>query len=101
MHIHGLFKPSAYHVANYNDHNRVFKLVDTCAAEFKAKHRITTRHEAEIEKQMDVMLTTKVSLQIKENNCSFGSGPNRIGQGIEFDYSCAWCTPKNVVTRPS
>jgi hypothetical protein len=42
--------------------------------------------EAEIEKQMEhVMLTTKVLLLIKKI-IVLGSGPNRIGQGIEFDY---------------
>jgi carbamoyl-phosphate synthase large subunit len=66
----------------------VFKLVDTCSGVQSKTPYYYSTFEAEIEKQMErVMLITKVLLLIKENNCSW-SGPNRIGQGIEFDYSC-------------
>ena len=70
--------------------NRVYKLVDTCAAEFKAKTpyyystfeesiqlsdgSITTQNESEVTKRKKIIV--------------LGSGPNRIGQGIEFDYCC-------------
>ena len=70
--------------------NRVYKLVDTCAAEFKAKTpyyystfeesfqlsdgTITTQNESEVSKRKKIVV--------------LGSGPNRIGQGIEFDYCC-------------
>ena len=70
--------------------NRVYKLVDTCAAEFKAKTpyyystfeesiqlsdgSITTQNESEVTKRKKIII--------------LGSGPNRIGQGIEFDYCC-------------
>ena len=70
--------------------DRVFKLVDSCAAEFKA---ITPYYystfEAEIETvegkryvANDSIVTNKKKIVV------LGSGPNRIGQGIEFDYCC-------------
>ena len=58
----------------------VFKTVDTCAAEFAARtpyHYSTYDEETEVAPQPD---RPKVII--------LGSGPNRIGQGIEFDYSC-------------
>jgi carbamoyl-phosphate synthase large subunit len=70
--------------------NRVYKLVDTCAAEFEAK---TPYYYSTFESQM----TTKEGLTVTDNESVvtdkkkiivLGSGPNRIGQGIEFDYCC-------------
>ncbi len=61
------------------DIKRVYKLVDTCAAEFEAQtpyYYSTFEYENE-SKQSD-----------KKKIIVLGSGPNRIGQGIEFDYSC-------------
>lgn len=70
--------------------NRVFKLVDTCAAEFTAKTPYYySTFEAEIETangQRYVDNESKVTN--KKKIVVLGSGPNRIGQGIEFDYSC-------------
>ncbi len=59
---------------------RVFKMVDTCSAEFEAKtpYFYSTFEEGENE--------SKVSN--KKKIIVLGSGPNRIGQGIEFDYCC-------------
>ncbi len=59
--------------------NRVYKLVDTCAAEFEAKtpyyySTFDTENESKVSDRKKVIV--------------LGSGPNRIGQGIEFDYSC-------------
>ena len=70
--------------------NRVYKLVDTCAAEFKAMTPYYySTFEAEIEKpdgtryvENDSVVTDKKKIVV------LGSGPNRIGQGIEFDYCC-------------
>ena len=70
--------------------NRVYKLVDTCAAEFKAMTPYYySTFEAEIEKpdgtryvENDSIVTDKKKIVV------LGSGPNRIGQGIEFDYCC-------------
>ncbi len=57
----------------------VFKTVDTCAAEFAAK---TPYHYSSYDEENEVAPRTKPAVLI------LGSGPNRIGQGIEFDYSC-------------
>jgi len=59
--------------------NRVYKLVDTCAAEFPAE---TPYYYSTFEDENESVVTKKKSIVV------LGSGPNRIGQGIEFDYSC-------------
>jgi len=59
--------------------NRVFKQVDTCAAEFDAK---TPYFYSTFEFENESVRTDKKKVVV------LGSGPNRIGQGIEFDYSC-------------
>ncbi|MCV7180019.1 carbamoyl-phosphate synthase large subunit [Mycolicibacterium sphagni] len=62
----------------------VFKTVDTCAAEFEAK---TPYHYSSYE--LDPAAETEVAPQtVRPKVLILGSGPNRIGQGIEFDYSC-------------
>ena len=62
----------------------VFKTVDTCAAEFEAK---TPYHYSSYE--LDPSAETEVAPQAERPKVLIlGSGPNRIGQGIEFDYSC-------------
>jgi carbamoyl-phosphate synthase large subunit len=58
---------------------RVFKLVDTCAAEFEAK---TPYYYSTFEFENESIVSDKKKVVV------LGSGPNRIGQGIEFDYSC-------------
>jgi carbamoyl-phosphate synthase large subunit len=57
----------------------VYKTVDTCAAEFEA---FTPYHYSSYEDESEVRSRTNPAVII------LGSGPNRIGQGIEFDYSC-------------
>ncbi len=57
----------------------VFKLVDTCAAEFPAE---TPYYYSTYDGENESEVTDKKKVLI------LGSGPNRIGQGIEFDYSC-------------
>jgi carbamoyl-phosphate synthase large subunit len=61
--------------------NRIFKMVDTCSAEFEAKtpYFYSTFENSGINES----LVTK-----KKKIIILGSGPNRIGQGIEFDYCC-------------
>ncbi|MEY4572031.1 MAG: hypothetical protein RLZ10_1257 [Bacteroidota bacterium] len=59
--------------------NRVYKLVDTCAAEFEAK---TPYYYSTFEYENESVVSDKKKIVV------LGSGPNRIGQGIEFDYSC-------------
>ncbi len=58
---------------------RSYKLVDTCAAEFEAK---TPYYYSTFEDESESIVTDKKKIIV------LGSGPNRIGQGIEFDYSC-------------
>jgi carbamoyl-phosphate synthase large subunit len=58
---------------------RVYKLVDTCAAEFEAK---TPYYYSTFEFENESVVSDKKKVVV------LGSGPNRIGQGIEFDYSC-------------
>ena len=57
----------------------VYKTVDTCAAEFEA---FTPYHYSSYEEESEVRTRSAPAVII------LGSGPNRIGQGIEFDYSC-------------
>jgi carbamoyl-phosphate synthase large subunit len=57
----------------------IYKTVDTCAAEFEAK---TPYHYSSYDEESEVAFREKPAVII------LGSGPNRIGQGIEFDYSC-------------
>ncbi|MGC3021078.1 carbamoyl-phosphate synthase large subunit [Brevibacterium sp. FAM 24630] len=61
----------------------VFKTVDTCAGEFEAK---TPYHYSSYDAETEVMPRDRPAVII------LGSGPNRIGQGIEFDYSCVHAT---------
>ena len=62
----------------------VYKTVDTCAAEFEAR---TPYHYSSYE--LDPAAETEVAPQTERPKVLIlGSGPNRIGQGIEFDYSC-------------
>ena len=58
---------------------RVFKLVDTCAAEFDAQ---TPYYYSTFEFENESKVSDRKKVVV------LGSGPNRIGQGIEFDYSC-------------
>ena len=57
----------------------VFKTVDTCAGEFPA---LTPYHYSTYEQETEVIPSDRRKVVI------LGSGPNRIGQGVEFDYSC-------------
>ena len=61
------------------DMHPVYKTVDTCAGEFEA---FTPYHYSSYDLETEVKPRTKPAIII------LGSGPNRIGQGIEFDYSC-------------
>ncbi|WP_316816866.1 carbamoyl-phosphate synthase large subunit [Pedobacter nyackensis] len=58
---------------------RVYKMVDTCAAEFAAQ---TPYYYSTFEEENESLPSDKKKIIV------LGSGPNRIGQGIEFDYSC-------------
>jgi carbamoyl-phosphate synthase large subunit len=60
---------------------RVYKMVDTCSAEFEAK---TPYFYSTFEEGHD----NESKVSDKKKIVVLGSGPNRIGQGIEFDYCC-------------
>jgi len=60
----------------------VYKTVDTCAAEFEA---YTPYHYSTYEEESEIRPCAKDKIVI------LGGGPNRIGQGIEFDYCCCHC----------
>lgn len=62
-----------------NNLRPVFKTVDTCAGEFPA---LTPYHYSTYEQETEVVPSDRKKVVI------LGSGPNRIGQGVEFDYSC-------------
>jgi len=70
--------------------NRVYKLVDTCAAEFKA---VTPYYYSTFEEEIETAdgqryVANDSEVTDKKKIVVLGSGPNRIGQGIEFDYCC-------------
>jgi carbamoyl-phosphate synthase large subunit len=67
---------------------RVFKMVDTCAAEFEAK---TPYFYSTFENKpavVNALISNESRHSDKKKIIVLGSGPNRIGQGIEFDYCC-------------
>jgi carbamoyl-phosphate synthase large subunit len=89
-HMLGCLESQVYNKRVEMNINRVYKLVDTCAAEFKAQtpyYYSTFENEVETPDGLrysanESVVTTKPKVVV------LGSGPNRIGQGIEFDYCC-------------
>jgi carbamoyl-phosphate synthase large subunit len=69
---------------------RVYKLVDTCAAEFSAKtpYYYSTFEEKMQLKEQEPFSDNESVVSDRKKIVVLGSGPNRIGQGIEFDYCC-------------
>jgi carbamoyl-phosphate synthase large subunit len=69
---------------------RVYKLVDTCAAEFSAKtpYYYSTFEEKMQLKDQEPFSDNESVVSDRKKIVVLGSGPNRIGQGIEFDYCC-------------
>ena len=78
-HIFGIREEEVRKMRGRSRINAVFKMVDTCAAEFEAK---TPYYYSSYEIENDAVRTDKKKVMV------IGSGPNRIGQGIEFDYCC-------------
>ncbi|UMB55077.1 carbamoyl-phosphate synthase large subunit [Lutibacter sp. A64] len=70
--------------------NRVYKLVDTCAAEFSAQtpYYYSTFENKMISPEGVKKADNESVVTDKKKIIVLGSGPNRIGQGIEFDYCC-------------
>jgi len=80
-----IFGTSEEYIRDFRFRNEIFpvyKTVDTCAAEFEAG---TPYHYSTYEKFNEVISSDKEKIII------LGGGPNRIGQGIEFDYCCVRC----------
>ncbi|WP_196891658.1 carbamoyl-phosphate synthase large subunit [Aureivirga marina] len=88
-HMLGCWESEVYKKRDELQINRVYKLVDTCAAEFEAQ---TPYYYSTFENKMivnDEAFSENESIVTdKKKIVVLGSGPNRIGQGIEFDYSC-------------
>ena len=78
-HLLGCLESQVHAKRKEMDIHRVYKLVDTCAAEFEAR---TPYYYSTFETENESVRSDKKKVII------LGSGPNRIGQGIEFDYSC-------------
>ncbi|MFT4899405.1 MAG: carbamoyl-phosphate synthase large subunit [Flavobacteriales bacterium] len=79
-HLVGCWESQVYDVRKEANINRVYKLVDTCAAEFSAQ---TPYYYSTFEEENE-----SPSQSEKKKIIVLGAGPNRIGQGIEFDYCC-------------
>ncbi|THD67461.1 carbamoyl-phosphate synthase large subunit [Robertkochia marina] len=89
-HMLGCWESEVYKKREAMGINRVYKLVDTCAAEFEA---VTPYYYSTFEDVVETADGTKYAdneskVSDKKKIVVLGSGPNRIGQGIEFDYSC-------------
>ncbi len=78
-HLMKCLESEVYNKRNDLGIKRVYKLVDTCAAEFEAK---TPYYYSTFEEENESVPSKKKKIVV------LGSGPNRIGQGIEFDYCC-------------
>jgi carbamoyl-phosphate synthase large subunit len=77
--ILGVTEDEVYDKRKSLNMHRVYKMVDTCAAEFPAQ---TPYYYSTFEGENESTVSDKKKIIV------LGSGPNRIGQGIEFDYSC-------------
>jgi carbamoyl-phosphate synthase large subunit len=89
-HMLGCFESQVYNKRDEFKIQRVYKLVDTCAAEFTAKTPYYySTFENEIETSSgEITIANESIVTPKKKVIVLGSGPNRIGQGIEFDYCC-------------
>ncbi|MFC0604176.1 carbamoyl-phosphate synthase large subunit [Winogradskyella pulchriflava] len=89
-HMLGCLESQVYNKRRELKINRVYKLVDTCAAEFKAQTPYYySTFESEVETaDGEISVHNESVVTDKKKIIVLGSGPNRIGQGIEFDYCC-------------
>jgi carbamoyl-phosphate synthase large subunit len=89
-HMLGCLESQVYNKRDELRVQRVYKLVDTCAAEFKAQtpyYYSTFENEIETANG-EIIIANESIVTPKKKIIVLGSGPNRIGQGIEFDYCC-------------
>ena len=86
----GCLESEVYNKRDELDVKRVYKLVDTCAAEFPAQtpYYYSTFEEKIKSNKNTVFSENESTVSDKRKIIVLGSGPNRIGQGIEFDYCC-------------
>jgi len=77
--IRGVSESAVRSIRHASNLRPVYKTVDTCAGEFPA---VTPYHYSSYEEETEVEASERRKVVI------LGSGPNRIGQGVEFDYSC-------------
>ncbi|CAA0238174.1 carbamoyl-phosphate synthase large subunit [Tenacibaculum maritimum] len=89
-HMLGCLESEVYSKREELGINRVYKLVDTCAAEFKAKtpYYYSTFENTVKTADGEITVANESTVSDKKKIIVLGSGPNRIGQGIEFDYCC-------------
>lgn len=89
-HMLGCLESQVYKKREEMNIQRVYKLVDTCAAEFTAKtpYYYSTFESPIQTKEGEVTVANESTVSDKKKIIVLGSGPNRIGQGIEFDYCC-------------
>ncbi len=89
-HMLGCLESEVYQLRESMNIKRVYKLVDTCAAEFKAQTPYYySTFESEVERPDGTRHVANDSVVSERKKVVvLGSGPNRIGQGIEFDYCC-------------
>lgn len=111
-HLLGVKESKVYNRRKELNIKRVYKCVDTCAAEFTAEtpYYYSTFNATQDDLDNESVVSDKKKVVV------LGSGPNRIGQGIEFDYSCVHgvlaakesgyeaiminCNPETVSTDP-
>jgi len=89
-HMLGCLESQVYKKREELNVQRVYKLVDTCAAEFTAKtpYYYSTFENAVESASGELYVHNESIVSDKKKIIVLGSGPNRIGQGIEFDYCC-------------
>ena len=89
-HLLGCLESQVYNKRKEFSINRIYKLVDTCAAEFTAStpYYYSTFERSNIDISGQLVNHNESKVSNKKKIIVLGSGPNRIGQGIEFDYCC-------------
>jgi carbamoyl-phosphate synthase large subunit len=85
--LHGLVRVASSNYPLPTPHSLIYKMVDTCGGEFEAKtpYFYSIQNGTENEALPFIQKSTKPRIVV------LGSGPIRIGQGIEFDYACVHC----------
>ena len=89
-HIMNCLESEIFNKRREFDINRIYKIVDTCAAEFKAStpYFYSTFEKKSFTKSGNLIDYNESKSSNNKKIIVLGSGPNRIGQGIEFDYCC-------------